>query len=35
MGSGAFNGKMLLTMITKNDKIDAYIRSGQVKQRIP
>ena len=30
-GSGALKSKMLLVRIIENNKIDAYLRSGQVK----
>ncbi len=31
LGSGALSGKMLLAMVIKNNKIDAYFREGKVK----
>ena len=33
-GSGALSGKMLHERNVKNDKIDAYFRSGWVKLRL-
>ncbi len=31
IGSGALSGKMLLVRIVENNKIDNYLRAGQVK----